>query len=76
MSLLRTLDRFWYMPAPAQRLARGWVLAAWAFHLGVVALMAIAFPYPLSGIAYASFLPVERLLSSRPYLALRARLAV
>jgi hypothetical protein len=38
-----------------------WALAAWLFHVGVVALMAIVFPYQLSGIAYASMLPVERL---------------
>ncbi len=32
-----------------------WVAAAWSFHLGVLALMAILFAYPLSGVAYASF---------------------
>ena len=39
----------------------GWVVAAWGFHLGVLALMAILFPYQLLGIAFASMLPVERL---------------
>jgi hypothetical protein len=46
-------------------LARGrlrvlWVVSAWCFHAGVLALMAILFPYQLSGVAYASFFPVER----------------
>jgi hypothetical protein len=34
---------------------RAWVAAAWLFHLGVLAIMAILFIYPLTGIAYASF---------------------
>lgn len=38
-----------------------WVATAWTFHVGVLAVMAILFPYPLSGIAFASLLPVERL---------------
>jgi hypothetical protein len=42
-----------------RRLAIAWVAAAWLFHLGVVALMAIAFPYPLSLVAYAPLLPLE-----------------
>lgn len=37
-----------------------WILSAWSFHVGVVALMAIPFPYQLTGVAYASMLPVER----------------
>ena len=37
------------------RTRRAWVAAAWLFHLGVLALMAILFIYPLTGIAYASF---------------------
>lgn len=47
------------------RFARFWAIGAFAFHLGVVALMAIAFPYPLSGVAYASFFPVERLADTK-----------
>lgn len=43
------------------RLARGWALAAWAFHAGVLAIMAIFFPYPLFGLAFAPFFAVERL---------------
>jgi hypothetical protein len=37
-----------------------WAGAAWAFHLGTLALMAIFFPYPLSGVAFAPMFPVER----------------
>ena len=37
-----------------------WVGAAWAFHVGVLVLMAILFPYPISGIAFVSMLPVEK----------------
>ena len=56
------------------RAGRVWAFAAWSFHLGVLALMFIAFAYPLSFVAYASFFEVERLLESRPYLWLRTRL--
>ncbi|MCU0275152.1 MAG: hypothetical protein MUE34_18160, partial [Acidimicrobiales bacterium] len=38
-----------------------WASAAWGFHLGVLVLMAILFPYPLLGIAYAPLFRVERL---------------
>jgi hypothetical protein len=55
------------------RVARGWVGAAFAFHWGVVLLMAIAFPYPLSGIAYVSFFEVERLRKLRAYRFLEPR---
>lgn len=42
------------------RAALVWCLAAWLFHAGVLALMAIAFPYPLSGCAFLAFFPLER----------------
>lgn len=42
------------------RLALGWCVAAWIFHAGVLLLMAIAFPYPLSGCAFLAFFPLER----------------
>jgi hypothetical protein len=42
------------------RWALVWVGAAWTFHLGVFALMAVFFPYPLLGIAFAPLLPLER----------------
>jgi hypothetical protein len=38
-----------------------WVVAAWTFHLGILALMAILFPYQLSGVAFASMFAAERL---------------
>ena len=37
-----------------------WVAAAWGFHVGVLVLMAIVFPYQLLGIAFAPLLPLER----------------
>jgi len=46
------------------RVRYGWVALAWSFHVGVLALMWISFPYQLSGIAYAAFLPVERIEAS------------
>jgi hypothetical protein len=42
------------------RLAVIWAAAVWMFHVGVLATMAIAFPYPLSGVALASLFPLER----------------
>jgi len=50
------------------RLRTLWVIAAWGFHLGVLALMGIGFPYQLSGIAYASLAPVERVPDRLPRL--------
>jgi hypothetical protein len=38
-----------------------WSVMMWSFHLGVLALMAIGFFYPLTFIAYAPFFRVERL---------------
>jgi hypothetical protein len=43
------------------RVGRWWCALAWSFHMGVVVMMAIVFHYPLSGVGYASFFPVERL---------------
>jgi hypothetical protein len=42
------------------RLTAGWCISAWLFHAGVLALMAIAFPYALSGCAFLAFFPIER----------------
>ncbi len=36
-----------------------WVASAWLFHVGIAATMAIAFPYPLSLVAFAPFYEVE-----------------
>lgn len=44
-----------------RRIRTAWVLGIWGFHLGVIALMAITFAYPVSGAAFASFFAVERL---------------
>ena len=46
-----------------RRLRRTWMATAWTFHVGVLALMAVLFPYPLVGVAFASMLPVERAAS-------------
>jgi uncharacterized membrane protein YphA (DoxX/SURF4 family) len=45
------------------RVALVWSLMAWGFHVGVLALMAIVFPYPLLGFAYAPFFEVDRLIN-------------
>lgn len=45
----------------SRRFATVWILAAWTFHAGVLAAMVILFFYPLSGLAFAPWLPVERL---------------
>ncbi len=45
------------------RLARLWALGAWGFHVGVVLLMNIWFPYPLIGLAYLPLLRAERPLA-------------
>ena len=36
-----------------------WVVSAWLFHVAIAAVMAIAFPYPLYGVAFAPFFAVE-----------------
>lgn len=43
-----------------RRIAQVWSLVAWGFHVGVIALMAILFPYPLFGLAYAPLFRIER----------------
>lgn len=42
-----------------------WVGGIWLFHAGVLALMAVLFPYPLLGFAFLPFFPVERLVAAR-----------
>lgn len=44
-----------------RRLRHAWLAIAWTFHLSVLAVMAVLFPYPLVGMAFASMLPMERL---------------
>lgn len=50
------------------RAGRVWCGLAWAFHVGILATMAIGFFYPISGVAFTSFLDAERVPA-----ALRAR---
>lgn len=40
-----------------------WVVAAWSFHAGTLAVMYISFPFPLFGIAFAPFFEIERIPS-------------
>jgi hypothetical protein len=42
------------------RVAAVWAIAAWSFHVGVVVLMMIVFPYPLALVAYAPLFHAER----------------
>ncbi len=43
-----------------RRIAAAWALLAWGFHVGVLFLMHIAFPFPLTGATYAAFFRLER----------------
>jgi hypothetical protein len=43
-------------------LARLWAVLAWGMHVGILLVMGISFEYQLSGIAFASFFPVERIM--------------
>lgn len=49
----------------SRRFAMVFCTAAWLFHVGVLATMAILFPYPLVGIAFAGFFEVEKLRDLR-----------
>ena len=60
ISVLVELGAFVALLGPRWRAI--WVGAAWLFHIGIVALMAIAFPYQLCGIAYAPLFATETLL--------------
>ena len=50
------------------------VIAAglWSFHFGILLAMAIAFPYPISGIGLSPLLPAERIWRLRALAPLRA----
>jgi HTTM domain len=37
-----------------------WVASAWLLHVAIAAVMAITFPYPLCGVAFAPFYDLER----------------
>jgi hypothetical protein len=45
-----------------RRLGYVWSLGAWGFHVGVVLMMNIWFPYPLVGAAFLPLLPAERVI--------------
>jgi hypothetical protein len=46
-------------------LRAAWAAGLWSFHLGVLVSMVIAFPYPLTGIAFASLFRCEKLWQLR-----------
>lgn len=43
-----------------RRAAQIWAVGMWAFHVGVLLIMAIAFMYPLTGVAFAPMFAVEQ----------------
>jgi hypothetical protein len=47
-----------------RRLGYLWALGAWGFHVGVVLLMNIWFPYPLFGLAFLPLVPAERVIEA------------
>lgn len=57
-----------------RRLGHAWVFGVYGFHVGVLLTMAIAFPYPLSGVAFAPFFRAEGLWRLKPLKRLRSRL--
>lgn len=42
-----------------KRAAWAWTLGIWGFHVGIIAIMWILFPYPVSGLAFVSLFDVE-----------------
>jgi hypothetical protein len=48
-----------------RRARAAWAVAAWTFHVGILALMAIVFAYPLSGVAFAPLFRLERVRARR-----------
>lgn len=63
--VLASVSLFLELVAPLVILHRGvarvWALGMWGFHIGVLVIMAILFPYPVSFIAFAPFFRAERL---------------
>lgn len=53
----------------SRRLGRLWAVAAWGMHVGIKVIMGITFRYQLSGIAFSSFVDVERIRVGRPMVA-------
>jgi hypothetical protein len=54
-----------------RRIRDAWVATAWLFHLGVLSMMAVLFPYHLVGLAFAPLYPLERV--ERRWLSARRR---
>lgn len=42
------------------KLRATWLGGVWSMHMGIWLVMGIGFPYPLSGVAFAAFLPLDR----------------
>lgn len=59
-ALSLTLELLAPLALLGRRPARWLALGLWGFHLGVLATMAILFPYPLLGLAFAPWLEPER----------------
>lgn len=55
-----------------RRVGAVWVALVWGFHVGVLLLMAIGFAYQLTGVAFASFFRVEKVLEIRALRRFRA----
>jgi hypothetical protein len=64
-TLTMVVEMFGPLALLNRRAGQLWVFGAYGFHIGVLAAMAIAFPYPLSGVAFASFFACERLWQLR-----------
>ena len=59
----------------SRRVGKGWAVAVWGFHVGVLALMAIGFVYQLTFVAFAPYFDVEKLWEWRPLRRLGRRLS-
>lgn len=68
LELLAPLAFFW------ARFGRWWALGMWAFHVGVLLIMAIAFVFPLVFVPFAPLFAVETLWERRPFRALGRRI--
>ncbi len=60
-----------------RRIAAVWAVGIVGMHWGIRLIMGIVFPYPMSGVAFLSFFPLERLIPARltPWLDPGARAA-
>jgi len=63
LTLLLELGGPFVLWSPPLRAA--WAAGLWSFHLGVLISMVIAFPYPLSGVAFAALFRCEKLWQLR-----------